>query len=499
VPAEVCVPSDRIDPAVWKISSVAVLGSFLSQLDATVVNVSLSSLAAELHTSLSTIQWVTSGYLLALALMLPLNGWLVNRIGAKALYLGCFTAFTLSSVLCGLAWSANSLIGFRVVQGICGGLLAPMAQMMMARAAGKRLASVLGIAAMPILLAPLLGPVTAGAILQFGSWRWLFLINLPVGALALTLALLFLPDDRDETNPRNLDLPGLALLSPGLVLFLYGSDHIRESIGFVSLSASVFLLAAFFKWASKKREKAIIDLQLFKRKVFAASVTTQFMTHGISFAGQMLIPIFLTRAGGQSPSATGLLLAPLGLGMMCGYPFVGTFVKRFGNRAVSAGGALLALAGTLPLVYLARHGLVVPILGMALFLRGIGLSCVGVPSLSAAYASVRREDLPMATTALNIVMRLGGPTLTTVCATFLAWRLELAQPPGAAQSAFTAGFILLCVFHAALFGAALRLPRWVEGTTEQPHSSVPVVLESVSEQLFWLFTRFAKIEVGEQT
>ena len=91
-----------MDPAIWKISSVAVLGSFLSQLDATVVNVSLSSLAAELHSSLSTIQWVTSGYLLALALMLPLNGWLVDRIGAKAVYLWCFSAFTLSSALCGL-------------------------------------------------------------------------------------------------------------------------------------------------------------------------------------------------------------------------------------------------------------------------------------------------------------------------------------------------------------------------------------------------------------
>ena len=192
-PAEAARESDRLDPSIWKISSVAVLGSFLAQLDATVVNVSLSSLAVTLHSSLSTIQWVTSGYLLALALMLPLSGWLVDRIGAKALYLWCFSAFTLSSALCGFSWSANSLIGFRILQGMSAGPLAPMAQMMMARAAGKRMASVLGFAAMPILLAPLLGPVTAGAILQFASWRWLFLVNLPVGVLALVLAVLFLP------------------------------------------------------------------------------------------------------------------------------------------------------------------------------------------------------------------------------------------------------------------------------------------------------------------
>jgi MFS family permease len=147
---------------------------------------------------------VTSGYLLALALMLPLNGWLVERIGAKALYLWCFSAFTLSSALCGVAWSANALIAFRILQGMSGGLMAPMAQMMIARAAGKHMARVLGYAAVPILLAPLIGPVIAGAILQFASWRWLFLINLPVGALAIMLAIFFLPNDREETQRRDL-------------------------------------------------------------------------------------------------------------------------------------------------------------------------------------------------------------------------------------------------------------------------------------------------------
>lgn len=154
-------PAAPLDPTVWKVSAVATLGALLSQLDATIVNVSLSSLATDLHASLSTIQWVTSGYLLALTLVLPLNGWLVGRIGAKALYLWCFSAFMLTSALCGLAWSAASLIAFRVLQGVSGGLLAPMAQMMIARAAGQQMARVIGYAAVPVLLAPLLGPVVA--------------------------------------------------------------------------------------------------------------------------------------------------------------------------------------------------------------------------------------------------------------------------------------------------------------------------------------------------
>jgi EmrB/QacA subfamily drug resistance transporter len=446
----------RADPHLWRISSVAVLGSFLSQMDATVVNVSLSSLALELHTTPSSIQWVTSGYLLALALTLPLSGWLVDRIGAKALYLWCFSAFTLTSVLCGLAWSASSLIAFRILQGMSGGLLAPMAQLIMVRAAGEKMARIFGFAAMPILLAPLLGPVIAGALLRFASWRWLFFVNIPFGALALALAARFLPHDRHERRPRGLDLVGLALLSPGIVLFLYGSERTSDPVGLTALALSIFLLIVFFWWATRKKDEAIIDLRLFKDAIFSAAVVTQFLSLGVSYAAQMLIPVFLTRAGGLSPSGAGLLLAAQGLGMMCTYPLVGLLVERFGNRNVSAGGALTALAGTLPFIYLARHGLGSALVAGALFVRGMGMSCIGIPSISAAYASVKRQDLPMATTTLNLVMRMGGPTLTTICATFLGWRLA-AQTTAAASSAFGDTFALLCGFQLVLIAAASRL------------------------------------------
>jgi EmrB/QacA subfamily drug resistance transporter len=444
-----------------------VIGSFLSQLDATVVNVSLSTLAVELHSSLSAIQWVTSGYLLALALMLPLNGWLVERIGAKRLYLICFCGFTFSSALCAVGWSANSLIGFRVLQGVSGGLMAPMMQLMMARVAGKNLVRVMSYAAVPILLGPILGPVIAGAILQHASWRWLFLVNLPVGALGIVLAILFLPNDREETRQRDLDLVGFALLSPGLVLFLHGSEHIGGRIGRITLALSVVLLAMFVKVAIRKGDRALIDLQLFKGKTFAASTLTQFMSNGISFAGQMLIPIYLIRACGRSPSATGWLLAPLGLGMICSYPWMGAITQRFGIRKVSAGGAFLALAGTLPFIWLASRGLIVAVLACTLFLRGVGLSAVGIPSISAAYASVNKRDLPMATTSLNIVQRLGGPTMTTLCATFLGWRLSFAHSHVSRSGAFAATFVLLCLLHALLFAAALRLPLSIDQTTEK--------------------------------
>src|SRR5260370_1224368 len=229
-----------------------------------------------------------------------------------------------------------------------------------------------------------------------------------------------------------------------------------ERIGQITVALSVVLLAMFFMVAIRKGDRALIDLRLFKGKTFAISTVTQFMFNGISFAGQMLIPIYLISACGRSPSEAGWLLAPLGVGMICSYPWIGALTQRFGIRKVAAGGAFLAFAATLPFLYLARHGLVLTVLAGALFVRGIGLSAVGIPSISAAYASVRKQALPMATTSLNIVQRLGGPTLTTLCATFLGWRLGMAQPSASLSSAFTAAFLLLCVLHACLFAAANR-------------------------------------------
>ena len=216
-----------------------ILGAFLSPLDATVVNVSLPTLAVELRSSLSTIQWGMSGYLLALALMLPLNGWLVDRIGAKRLYLWYFATFTLSSALCGAAWSAESLVVFRVLQGMSGGLLAPMAQMMLARAAGKHMARVMGYAALPILLGPILGPVLAGTILQHASWRWLFLVNVPVCLAGIVLAALFLPDDSGERRVRAFSRPQVRVPSLPPILRI-GAAFVCQNV--TSQITSPFLL-----------------------------------------------------------------------------------------------------------------------------------------------------------------------------------------------------------------------------------------------------------------
>ena len=463
------VPAARLDAAVWKITAVAVFGSLLAQLDATIVNVSLSSLAGDLHASLSGIQWVTSAYLLALTCVLPLNGWLVDRIGGKAVYLACFAAFTASSALCALAWSAPSLIGFRILQGISGGLLAPMAQLVLKRAAGDQFTRVAGYAALPVLLGPLLGPVLAGAILHAASWRWLFLVNLPVGLLALVMAWRVLPDDREERQRRALDWLGLVLLSPGLALALLGAERIGapggHAAGGLAIGAGFMMLAAFLAVERRKHGHALIDLGQFRNRTFTVAALIQFLTNGTSFAGQMLVPLFLIEACGRSPAAAGWMLAPLGLGMMVAYPSLGFLTARLGERRVATGGAALGSVATLVLAWLAWRGLDPAVLAVALFLRGAGQGAVGLPAISLAYAEVERQRLPMATTTLNIVQRLGGPTLTTLCAValsaMLATRAHGSAPVAAAAphaQAWTGAFLLLAALHAVAVLAAAALP-----------------------------------------
>jgi len=451
-----------VDASVWNVVAVAMLGSLLAQLDATIINVSLSSLASNLHTTLANIQWVTSGYLLALTFALPLNGWLIERIGAKTLYLWCFSIFTISSMLCGLSWSATSLIVFRLLQGASGGLLAPMAQLMMKRAAGDQFTRIAGYAAIPVLLGPALGPVIAGLILHVASWRWLFLVNLPVGVLAIALAAFLLPKDKEKPLARKLDWFGLALLSPSLVLILLGSDHIAQPVGRLVTATGTLLLIVFVWVEKRKGDAALIDLALFRRRAFSVASAIQFLWNGVMFAGQMLVPIFLIRACGESPAMVGWMLAPLGLGMMITVPSLGFLTTRFGERGVAIAGAFVAFLSTLVLAVMAIHGVDNVIMAASLFMRGVGLGAIGLPVISLAYASIGRDALPMATTALNIVQRIGGPTLTTFCALFLSSVLQ-EHSTHFGLNAWGEALMALVVLHAILGMVTVMLPRSTPG------------------------------------
>src|SRR6201984_183481 len=211
--------SDPISAHVWRISAVVLIGSVMSILDTTIVNVALATLSRELHSTISQIQWVVTGYMLSLAAVIPVTGWAARRFGAKQVYLVSLVLFTAGSALCGLATSTTELIVFRVLQGVGGGMILPIGQLMLAEAAGpKRMGRVMSIVAVPMMLAPILGPTIGGLILDNASWNWIFYVNLPVGILAFVASLRTPPRvERTKTDP--LDVRGLILLALGLPLF----------------------------------------------------------------------------------------------------------------------------------------------------------------------------------------------------------------------------------------------------------------------------------------
>jgi EmrB/QacA subfamily drug resistance transporter len=447
VTAESAEGKPKLDRAVLRVIAVALLGPFMSQMDSTVVNVSLSAIRDDLHSTIESAQWVVSAYLLALALMLPLSGWLVDRVGAKRLYLACFTLFTFSSMGCGAARSMPTLIAARVLQGMAGGLLAPLTQLMMARAAGRQMARALGYAVVPVLVAPILGPVIAGAILKHASWPWLFYVNLPVGVLAVAFAARLVPSDQHTLARRPFDVVGFVLVSPGLVAFLYGLEKATHGGGFGALAVGVALLTGFVVHARRARTSALVDLQLFESGLFANAALSQFLANGMIHASQFLIPLYLITGAGLSPSRVGWLLAPAGIAMMFVYPLMGTVTDRFGCRAVVVSGVLLTVFGTLPFIWMTQRGFTSVGVVLGLFLRSAGQGAIGIPTISAAYASVPKEKLSFATTAVNIVQRLGGPIAVTI-----------ATGHGAGERAFLSPFLALMTIQLLALGCAMRLP-----------------------------------------
>jgi EmrB/QacA subfamily drug resistance transporter len=221
-----------LDSNVFRIAAVVILGSFMSILDTTIVNVAIKELSRSFGVSLAVTQWVSTGYMLALATVIPLTGWAADRFGTKRLYIGSILLFVLGSALCGMAWSATSLIAFRVLQGVGGGMIMPAGMTILSHAAGSdRMGRVMGIVGVPMLLAPIVGPILGGWFVDDISWRWIFFVNVPIGVIALLAAARIL--ERDVAKPHHaLDWRGLLMLSPGLAIFVYGLAETAADGGF---------------------------------------------------------------------------------------------------------------------------------------------------------------------------------------------------------------------------------------------------------------------------
>jgi EmrB/QacA subfamily drug resistance transporter len=439
------VAGSKIEAHVWRIASVVVIGSIMSILDTTIVNVALDTLGRDLHTTIADIQWVITGYMLSLATVIPVTGWVAKRYGAKNVYLVSLVLFTAGSALCGLAGSPGELIAFRVLQGLGGGMILPIGQLMMAQAAGpQRMGRVMSVIAVPAMLAPVLGPTLGGLIVDNMSWRWIFYVNVPVGAIAFLLALRTLPHgDRSESEP--LDLLGFALMASGVPLLTYGLAEIGSKGTFTASSVVLPLLggaalvAAFVRHALRTTKRPLLDLHLYRRGTFASASITMFCLGAALFGGMILLPLYWQQVRGESVVDTGLLTAPMGLGMALVMPAAGRLADRFGGGPLALLGVTVTAVATIPFGLIGAHTSILW-LSVAMAVRGMGVGFAFMPAMSAAFAALERSELPDATPQLNVLQRIGGSIGTAVLAVVLQRALVHAHGLDGAAAAFGTAF-----------------------------------------------------------
>ena len=427
LPPNASAADDKLDRGVLLIASVVVLGAIMSILDVTVVNVAIQTLAKEFDAPLSTIQWVATGYTLALATVIPLTGWAADRFGTKRLYMTSITLFVIGSMLSGLAWSSESLIFFRVLQGFGGGMIMPLGMTILTRAAGpQRVGRVMAIIGVPMLLGPIIGPILGGYLVDAASWRWIFFINLPIGIAALIASRRILARDVPQPAHR-LDWQGLALLSPGLALFIYGLAQTSGDGGFGRWQVIVpgligIAMVTGFVFHGLRTTDALIDLRLFANRVFAASSVTLVLVIISVFGGMLLLPLYLQVVRGESAMDTGLLLAPQGLGAMIAMPIAGRLTDKTGvGRIVPFGLVVVGLA-FLGLTQLAADTSYW-VFGAELFVMGLGMGFTMMPTFSGAMQTLRRAAIARASTTLNIEQQVGASIGTAVLSVLLTYEI----------------------------------------------------------------------------
>jgi EmrB/QacA subfamily drug resistance transporter len=436
--------SDKIERHVWVVCGVVILGMIMSILDTTIVNVALHTLSHDLHSPLAQLQWVITGYLLALAAVIPVTGWAARRFGAKQVYMTSLVLFTAGSALCGLANSTASLVLFRVLQGAGGGMIMPVAMMIMAQVAGpQRMGKVMGYVSMPAMLAPILGPVVGGLILQNLHWSWIFLVNVPIGALAFVLGWRMLPHT-DSGEAGRLDVLGIALLPTGFAAMIYGVSELGSGAALgsgeviVPTLAGVVLIALFCVHALRI-ERPLLDIRMYANRVFAGAAFTNFGLGAALFGAMILVPLYYQEVRGQSVVNTGLLTGPQGIGALIAMPIASRLTQRFGGGRVALVGVSVLCLSTLPFTAIGADTSIAAI-SLVLVVRGLSIGLCFMPAMSAAFSAMRPNQISDATPQINALQRTGGAIGTAVLAVVLQRAGVGAHTPEQLAHAFNTAY-----------------------------------------------------------
>jgi len=465
----------KLDPAVVRTALILIVGGLAVIFDTTIVSVALHTLSVKLHTPVTTIQWVSTGYLLALGIAVPLSTWGLQRFGGKRLWMFAIAVFLVGSVGSSLAWDVGSLIGWRVVQGIGGGLMLPLMSTLIFQAAGgKSLGRLVTYVALPALLGPILGPLVGGAILTHLSWRYMFWVNVPFCVIGILLAWRYLHIDAPARpgpaagKPR-LDVPGLFLIAPGTSVVLLGLANAGTAAGFahpdviIPLIIGVVLLAAFTGYALRN-SRPLVEVRLLARRPVGSSSAVLFFSGFSLYGAMLLLPLYYQDVRGDTALAAGAMLVPQGIGTLLSRTVTGSNIDRFGSRVIALAGFAIVAAATIPFALAGPHTSEW-LLAVWMVIRGFGLGAVTMPVIVASYIGLDKQQIPHSSVLTRTAQQIGGSFGTAVLAVILEG--AIAAHPATLADAFHVAFWWSAGFSAV----AVLLSLWLPGAQRAPGAS----------------------------
>jgi len=420
----------------WIIALVVTMATFMEVLDTSVANVALPHIAGSLSAGVDESTWVLTSYLVSNAVVLPLSGWLSERVGRKRFYMSCVALFTVSSLLCGLAPNLETLVFFRVLQGVGGGGLQPSEQAILADTfpPAKR-GMAFAIYGMAVVAAPALGPTLGGWITDNFTWRWIFFINLPVGILSLLLTSRLISDPpylkaRKHAGVK-IDYIGFALVAIGLGFLQVVLDKGQRADWFetpyLRVFTAIFVTALILAVVWELRVKnPVVDIRLFKDRTFLMGNVMLFMVGFALYSSTVMLPQFTQVLMGYTAEQSGLVITPRGITIMVLMPLVGFLVTHYDARKlIAAGFAVVALS----LFNMTRFNLQIDFATMvwASVLQAVGIAFLFVPINTAAYAHLPREKSNAASGLINLSRNIGGSVGISFVTTMLARRAQFHQ------------------------------------------------------------------------